>query len=54
MYNGAIILFHDHDSRANKVEALSNIITILKEFGYKLFTLSEWEKVCSALAYEKK
>ncbi|VVC27418.1 Glycoside hydrolase/deacetylase, beta/alpha-barrel,NodB homology domain [Cinara cedri] len=44
VHNGAIILFHDHDSRANTVEALPYIITILKESGYKLVTLSEWKK----------
>jgi peptidoglycan/xylan/chitin deacetylase (PgdA/CDA1 family) len=54
VHNGAIILFHDHDSRANTVEALPRIITILKKSGYKLVTLSEWEKkVCSALGYKK-
>ncbi|MDD9331534.1 MAG: polysaccharide deacetylase family protein [Wolbachia sp.] len=50
VHNGAIILFHDHDSKPNTVEALPHIIKILKKSGYKLVTLSEWEKnVCNAL-----
>jgi peptidoglycan/xylan/chitin deacetylase (PgdA/CDA1 family) len=44
VHNGAIVLFHDHDSKSNTVEALPHIIKILKESGYKLVTLSEWEK----------
>ena len=50
IHNGAIVLFHDHDNKSNTVEALPHIIEIIKKSGYKLVTLSEWEKkVCSAI-----
>ncbi|WP_341808285.1 polysaccharide deacetylase family protein [Wolbachia endosymbiont (group E) of Neria commutata] len=50
VHNGAIMLFHDHDSRSNTAQALPHIIKILKKSGYKLVTLSEWEKrVCNAI-----
>lgn len=50
LHNGAIILFHDHGNKSNTVQALPQIITILKKSGYKFVTLSEWEKkVCNAL-----
>ncbi|APR97938.1 polysaccharide deacetylase family protein [Wolbachia endosymbiont of Folsomia candida] len=50
VHNGAIMLFHDHDSRSNTAQALPNIIRMLKKSGYKLVTLSEWEKmVCDAV-----
>ncbi|QOD38805.1 polysaccharide deacetylase family protein [Candidatus Wolbachia massiliensis] len=47
VHNGAIILFHDHNNKSNTVEALPQVIKILKESGYEFVTLSEWEKrVC--------
>ncbi|AAW70666.1 polysaccharide deacetylase family protein [Wolbachia endosymbiont of Brugia malayi] len=49
VHNGAIILFHDHDNKSNTVEALPQIIKILKKLGYEFVTLSEWEeRVCKA------
>ncbi|MGL9717186.1 MAG: polysaccharide deacetylase family protein [Wolbachia sp.] len=49
VHNGAIILFHDHDNKSNTVEALPQIIKILKKSGYEFVTLSEWEeRVCKA------
>lgn len=42
IHNGAIILFHDHDNKSNTIEALPQIIKILKESGYAFITLSEW------------
>jgi peptidoglycan/xylan/chitin deacetylase (PgdA/CDA1 family) len=48
VHNGAIILFHDHDNKSNTVEALPQIIKILKKSGYEFVTLSEWEeRVCN-------
>ncbi|OJH30787.1 Peptidoglycan-N-acetylglucosamine deacetylase [Wolbachia endosymbiont of Armadillidium vulgare] len=49
-HNGAIILFHDHDNKSNTVEALPQIIEILKKSGYEFVTLSEWEeRVCNVV-----
>lgn len=53
VHNGAIILFHDHDNKSNTVEALPQIIKILKKSGYEPVTLSEWEeRVCSVVKTE--
>ncbi|BAO99742.1 MAG: polysaccharide deacetylase family protein [Wolbachia sp.] len=53
VHNGAIILFHDHDNKSNTVEALPQIIEILKRLGYEPVTLSEWEeRVCSVVKTE--
>jgi len=53
VHSGAIILFHDHDNKSNTVEALPQIIKILKKLGYELVTLSEWEeRVCSVVQTE--
>ncbi|MGL9725360.1 MAG: polysaccharide deacetylase family protein [Wolbachia sp.] len=50
VHNGAIILFHDHNNKSNTVEALSKIIEVLKNLGYELITLSEWEKrICDVV-----
>ncbi len=50
VHNGAIILFHDHDNKSNTVEALPQIIKILKKWGYELVTLSDWEKrICDVV-----
>ncbi len=36
VHNGAIILFHDHDNKSNTVEALPQIIKILKSLVMNL------------------
>ncbi|WP_289513433.1 polysaccharide deacetylase family protein [Wolbachia pipientis] len=48
IHNGAIILFHDHNNKSGTVEALPQIIKILRKLGYEFVTLSEWEgRVCN-------
>ncbi|MGL9681424.1 MAG: hypothetical protein ACR5K2_00105 [Wolbachia sp.] len=42
--NGAIMLFDDHDNKSNTVEALPQIIEILRRLCYEPVTLSEWEE----------